>query len=183
MKNIIPLLLLALMTSCAESNQQIVKNYTKAYNKFDFEKAVSYLDTSYVETFVDGTIEVADLDQLRDFMSWREVMESNTEIIEIAESGDTVITTEETSNMMDRILERRPRSFKIKHLFADGKIKQTIIDTMPGYLETAEFNYNKLEAFQIFCDSMNFDFGYEMNAEAAAKIKEALKAYKDTQSK
>ncbi|MEX0363518.1 MAG: hypothetical protein AB3N10_21265 [Allomuricauda sp.] len=114
---------------------QLVKEYLLASNDYNFERASQFLDLDYQEVFIDGSVEIENLNQLKDFMAWRKIMNSKSRLLSLESSNDTVTTVEKTQHFMDSILERKPRTFKIKYVVKDDKILKSIIDTLPRHSE------------------------------------------------
>ncbi len=175
---IITLVVVLFIANHSKKSEEIVKEYLFESNKYRFERASSFLDSNYKEEFIDGSIEVENLDQLKDFMEWRKIMNSKSNIISIKSFHDTVITVEKMHHMMDEVLERKPRTFKIKYLIKDDKILKSIIDTLPGHSDILYFNSTKFGEFQKFCAKEGIESAMDMNAEGALKLKKALKLYK-----
>jgi hypothetical protein len=181
MNRILILIIIILFnTSCSVDNEDIVKEYLKESNNYHYENASFLLDLGYNEIFIDGSVEIKDLAQLEEFIEWREVMEAKTNILSIESFADTVITTEETSNLMDEILERKPRSFKIAYILNEKKILKSIIDTIPGYAKTSEFNNKKINDFNDYCAQNGLPNGMGMTREGAITLKESLITYKNS---
>jgi hypothetical protein len=177
-RTIISIFIILLITSCSNDNEDIVRDYLKECNDFNYEKASSFLDPSYTEVFIDGYIEIKDLNQLKEFIEWREVLESKTDILSIESSGDTIITTEETSHLMDKILERKPRTFKITYILKEEKILKSIIDTLSGFTEVSNFNDEKFSLFENYCSQQELSFPLGMNRDKAILLKKSLIMYK-----
>jgi hypothetical protein len=174
-------LIILFITSCSVDNEDIVREHLKECNNYNYINASYLLGTGYEETFIDGSIEIKDLIQFKEFIEWGEVMKSKTNIISIESIGDTVKTTVETSNLMDEILERKPRNFKIAYILNEKKILKSIIDTIPGYAQTLEFNNKKLNYYINYCLHNGLQDGImEMNQEAAITLRESLMIYKNS---
>ena len=94
--------------------------------------------------------------------------------------GDSVTTTEETSNLLDQILKSKPIIFKIYYMFDEKKILKSIIDTIPGFAKTSEFNYRKLNDFKDYCAENGLQDGKGMTKEGAITLKESLITYKNS---
>lgn len=169
------------ITSCSRDNEGIVSNYLSASHDNNFEKALIYLDSGYTEVFVNGSIEVQNLDQLKDLMEWRKEMETQSDILSISSLGDTVIVEEKTSNFMDEILEREARTFKLKYVLENGIIMKSIIDTLEGFSKTSRFNRMKTAEFQRFQYANRLNNGKGFTREGAIELKESLKAFERIQ--
>lgn len=176
---LLPLVLITLITCSSKKNEEMVRNYVVACNYYNYKKASSFLDSGYKEVFINGDIEIEDLDQLIEFIEWRKVMESKSNILSIETSKDTVITIEEISNFMDKILERKPRTFKIKYILKEEKILKSIIDTIVGYAQTLEFNKKKFNDFENYCSQNGLEAGMGMTRDGAIILKESLIKYKN----
>ena len=173
------IVILLFTTSCSTNKKVIIKDYLSQCNNYDFENASSLLDVSYQELFINGDVEIKDLTQLKDFFEWRQLMESKTKILSITSNKDTVITTEETYNLMDQILKRKPRTFKISYILNKDKILKSLIDTIPGYAETAAFNTYKFNEFKKYCIDNRLEFGTGMTRNGALILKKTLITYKN----
>ena len=176
---IITLILVLCITDSSKKAEEVVKEYLFEYNNYRFERASLYLDPNYKEVFIDGSIEIENLEQLKNFMEWRKIMNSKSTIISIKSSNDTVTTVESLYHFMDEVLERKPRTFKIKYLIKDDKILKSIIDTLPGHSDIAYFNHTRFSEFQKFCKKEGIESGEGINAERALKLKKALELYKN----
>lgn len=180
MKNfLLPLITILLITSCSNKNENLIKDYLKECNDYNFENASQYLDPNYKEKFIDGTLEIQNLEQLETFIGWREIMESESKILSLECLEDTVITTEEFYNLMDEILERKPRTFKIIYVIKDGKILNSILDTLPGFTQTLEFNNKKFNEFKDYCSQNGLEDGAGMTRNEAIALKKSLTIYKN----
>ncbi|WP_420399777.1 hypothetical protein [Flagellimonas sp.] len=166
------------ISSYSTETEQLVRNYLQASNNYNFEGAFQFLDSDYQEVFIDESVEIENLNQLKDFMAWRKIMNSKSNLLSLKSSKDTVTTVEQTYHFMDSILERKPRTFKIKYVVKDDKILKSILDTMPGHSETARFNYAKFAKFQEFCNSEEIKLDMGMTASGALQLKRALEQYK-----
>lgn len=176
---IITLILILSIMDHSKKAEEIVKEYLFESNNYRFERASLFLDSSYKEVFIDGSVEVENLAQLKNFMEWRRIMNSKSDVISIRSSNDTVTTVESLYHFMDKILERKPRTFKIKYLIKDDKILKSIIDTLPGHSDIVYFNNTKFGEFQKFCKKEGIESGMGMTAAGALKLKKALELYKN----
>lgn len=179
MKSYVILFLLVLLSANQTNKaEEIVSNYLLESNRYNFEKASVFLDPNYKEEFIDGSTEVENLQQLKDFMAWRKVLNSKSTLLSIKASNDTVNTVESIYHFMDEILERKPRTFSISYVFKGDKILKSIIDTLPGHSETVRYNRTQFMAFQKFCDQEGIDSAVGMNGEGAQALKNTLERYK-----
>ncbi len=176
---LITLILILCIPNHSKKPEKLVKDYLVELNNYNFEGASLFLDTNYHEVFIDGSVEIEDLEQLKDFMAWRKVMNSKSSLLSVKSSGDAVTTVEKMHHYMDEVLERKPRTFQIKYLVKGDKILKSIIDTLPGHSKIASFNYTKLVEFQEFCTTEGMELDRGMTADGALKLKKALELYKN----
>ena len=176
---IITLIVILFTTNHSKTSEEIVKEYLFESNNYRFERASLFLDSNYKEVFIDGSVEIGNLNQLKDFMAWRKIMNSKSTILSINNSNDTVITVERTHHIMDEILDRKSRTFKIKYLVKNDKILKSIIDTLPGYSEIMKFNNAKFNEFLKFCDEKGLESKMGLTADGALKLRRALELYKN----
>jgi len=178
---IISLITILFFINDSDKTENIVKQYITESNNYNLERAIPLLDPSYSEVFIDGSIEIEDIENLKDFLEWRKIMNSKSTILSIESSNDTVTTTEKTYHFMDEVLERKPRTFKIKYVVKNDKILKSIIDTMPGYSSIIESNNKKFNDFQEFCKKEELDISFKLTAKNALKQRKALSLYRNKQ--
>lgn len=160
-------------------NKDLVKSFIKARNNYDIEKVSALIEENYSETFIDGSKEIENKDQLIDRVLWGKELESRIKLLDIQSNGKTIITIEESSNFIDVALKRKPRKFKITYGFSNGKIQNQSIDTLAGYHLITKFNAGKFREFAAFCQQNNLVYKVNsLNREYGRQLRKVLEQYK-----
>lgn len=165
------------ITSCSNIEKNVVSDYIAERNNYNFEAVALLLNPDYKEYFIDGSLEIESLDQLKDDIAWGKIMDSKTNIISMERDNDIIITVEEFTNFMDLALDRQSRSFKMTYIIQNEKILKATIDTLPGFTELTQNSRKKYQLFQDFCTNKGIDVGLDMNEVEAKKLREALTLY------
>ena len=163
----------------ASKNKNLVKTFIKARNDYDIEKVGALIDEGYSETFIDGSKEIENKDQLIDRVLWGKELESRIKLLDIQSNGKTIITIEESSNFIDIALKRKPRKFIIIYGFVNGKIHHQSIDTLAGYHLITKYNAGKYKEFAAYCEQNNLIYnGNSLNQEFGMHLRKVLEQYR-----
>lgn len=174
---IIPLLGILFISTGSKRTEHIVEKYLIECNNYRVDNAALFLDTNYTEVFINGDLEIENLKQFKDFMAWRKIMNSKASLLSIKSANDTITTIESNFHIMDKILDKKPRTFKIHYIIKNKKILKSIIDTLPGYTETWRFNNKKYTEFRKYCKKEDLESDVIMTAKGALKLKQSLMQY------
>lgn len=180
MKYISCLAVLCFLTSCSpqHDHSKTVKLLLEGRNEYDYQKVESLLSKDYQEKFIDGSVEIENLSELKNHIAWGEVMESKVDLKSINEKDGTVITVESFSNYQDEVLLRYPRSFEVTYQFENGKIKNSTIDTIVGEANIYKSNDPRVQKlFVDYISNEKIEIASEMNLENAKKLKGALDGF------
>jgi hypothetical protein len=161
------------------SQEEIVRSYLKARNAYDIEKVKALINDGYKETFLDGSLEIANKGYLIDMILYGKELDSQMKLLKIRAEGNTVVTTERNSNYMDIALKRKPRTFQITYRFHEQQIAEQIIDTVPGYYKVARHNLKRYEEFKLFCEENDLDYRLSgFDQKNGARLRKVLEQYK-----
>ncbi|MCL5247461.1 hypothetical protein M4I21_16695 [Cellulophaga sp. 20_2_10] len=160
-------------------NEALIKLYIKARNNYKTSKIITLVDKGYKETFVDGSLEIKDLEHLKETILFQKGIESKIKLISLESTDENTVTTiEEYSSYIDIALGRRLRTFKILYTIKNGRILNQKITPLKGYDEITEFNTTCWVHFTEFCSKNKIDFdSSKMNYEMAVNLKKALEKY------
>lgn len=170
-------ILLVLLSTSNQNNEQIVQQLLIARNQHDFNSMRVNLHPDFKEYFLNGQVEIENLNQLRDLTLWGKHLNAAVQLKSILTNGDTVKTIEAYMNDLDRILERPMRTFKVSYIFKDTLIHKVTLDTLSGYSRLAKLNTVKMEAFNTFCSERKLDLGNSMDSTSGYLLKKALDLY------
>jgi len=162
----------------SSKNEDIVKSYIYARNNYDIEKVNTLINENYLETFIDGSIEIENKGQLLERVLWGKEMNSKIKLLEIKSDHKIVTTIEENTNYIDVVLKRKSRKFKIVYTFIGSKIKNQKIDTLPGYYQVSKFNSEKYEKFVKYCEQNKLIYNNSLNQEFGIHLRKVLEKYK-----
>ena len=162
----------------------IVKKYIKAKNDYDFGKMKQYLDSDYYETFLNNyTFESQTMQELKELTDWCEVMHATTILKNIDQKNDEVVTIEQYSNLMDTIINRRPKVFKVTYFVESNKIVYSKIDSLNGFSKLSLDKAPEILEFYKYVFKHNPKFQDSGTKEGALELKKALLDYKELHEK
>lgn len=163
----------------AQKNKDIVKAYIEARNNYDVKKVSNLVEENYQETFIDGSKEIENKKQLKDRVLWGKELDSHIKLISIKSKGNSVITIEENSNYLDKVLKRKTRKFKISYTLSNNKIQNQKVDTLLGYHQILKFNSNKYKEFIKYCEQNNVTQNHNsFNQKSGAYLRKVLEMYR-----
>ena len=188
MNNLLELLFLffiLIITSCSitkkysVNNKNLVKSYIDARNNYDVKKINTLIEENYSETFIDGTVEVENKEQLYDQIIWGKELDSNIKLLDIQTNEKSVTTIEENTNYLDVALKRKSRKFRIIYTFENNKILSQKIDTLNGYNQILKFNSERDNKFSKYCEQNNLILNNNsLNQEFGIQLRKVLEQYK-----
>jgi len=188
MNNLLKLLFLfffLIITSCSitkkysVNNENLVKSYIDARNNYDIKKINTLIEENYNETFIDGSVEIENKEQLYDQILWGKELDSNIKLLDIQTNGKFVITIEENISYLDVALKRKSRKFKIIYTFENNKILSQKIDTLNGYNQILKFNSERYNKFSKYCEQNNLNYSNNsLNQEFGIHLRKVLEQYK-----
>ncbi|SFW57688.1 hypothetical protein [Cellulophaga fucicola] len=160
-------------------NEALIKLYIKARNNYKTSKIITLVDKGYKETFVDGSLEIKDLEHLKETILFQKGIESKIKLISLESTDENTVTTiEEYSSYIDIALGRKLRTFKIIYTIKNGRILNQKMIPLKGYDEITEFNIKCWGKFTDFCSKNKVEFDdSKMNYEMAVNLKQALEKY------
>lgn len=160
-------------------NEALIKLYIKARNNYKTSKIITLVDKGYKETFVDGSLEIKDLEHLKETILFQKGIESKIKLISLESTDKNTLTTiEEYSSYIDIALGRKLRTFKIIYTIKNGRILNQKMIPLKGYDEITEFNIKCWKNFTDFCSKNKVEFDdSKMNYEMAVNLKQALEKY------
>lgn len=179
MKYISLVILTLIFISCQQQdNKSVVKSYLEARNTYDLDAITELLTEDYQEKFIDGSIEIESLKDLKNQIAWGEMMDSKVKLKSIKENGENVITVEEFFNFQDEVLRRYPRSFEITYTLDNGKIQSSIIDTIAGANQVRATDDIRIQQlFTQYIKNNNITLDQGMNATTGQQLRNALEAF------
>jgi len=152
-------------------NEEIVKSYINARNTYDVKKMDPLIAEKYLETFIDGSIEIQNKAQLLDRVLWGKELDTKIKLLSITSDKKTVTTIEENSNYLDVALKRKSRKFKIVYTFSDNKI-------LEGYYKILRYNSEKYMKFVDYCEENKLIYNRPLNQEFGIHLRKILEKYK-----
>ncbi|NAS31751.1 hypothetical protein GTQ40_12260 [Flavobacteriaceae bacterium R38] len=170
-KQVLSLFILFCFLSFTKNELNIVKKFIRISNTYDFKKISTIVSSNYQETFIDGSVEIKSLDDLKKRFEWREIMNSKVTLkdLKIGDKKGQVIAIESNRNYIDDMLDRKSRTLKIIYQVNNNRIINAVIDTIPGHKELSIVNFKKWEEFIAFCDKNNLNTNNPIDDKAVAK--------------
>jgi hypothetical protein len=162
-------------------NEALVKSYIEARNNYKTSKIITLIDENYKEIFSDGTLEIRNVEHLKEYVLFQKEMESKVRLISLESTDDIVTTIEEYSSYIDIALERKLRKFQIIYTFKNGRILSQKIIPLKGHKKITKFNNKCWKKLIEFCDINRIEFeSRRMNYEMAVNLRKALDKYLDS---
>lgn len=161
-----------LLTSCQQTNQDLVEDLMKAANSFDNSKIDLLLADNFIFSektkFLNKKEYLIQLDSLKN-------IELKSDIIVIQDMDSIVKTEEKITNIIDSLLEVTPKLVQRKtYRFKEGKIENITVDT---YLNYDEYNKSYNDKLIPFAFYVKYHLDIQDEKEMYKNIKKYLTEY------
>ncbi len=136
-----------LLSSCHQSNSDIMNDYINAINNYDSEKLNSLLTDNFMYYGKDAL----NKNDYMAIMDYEKMIGQKAIMLKMQDLDSVVKTEEKVVTFVDSLLEVKPNFIRErKYVFSDGKIKSIILDTALYFDEYAKAHNEKIAPLYLY---------------------------------